>query len=56
MLFWAFLLKRYRMWRVYRETFVELTSLDDRTLADVNLGRGDIERVARRAAREAVAA
>lgn len=55
MLFWAFLLKRYRTWRVYRETFAELANLDDRTLADLNLGRGDIESVSRRAAREAIA-
>lgn len=56
MLFWTFLLKRYRMWRIYRETFTELADLDDRTLADLNIGRGDIETISRRAARQAVAA
>jgi uncharacterized protein YjiS (DUF1127 family) len=56
MLFWTFLLKRYRMWRVYRETFSELANLDDRTLVDLNIGRGDIEFISRRAARDAIAA
>lgn len=56
MLFWAFMLKRYRTWRIYRETFSELANLDDRTLSDLNIGRGDIELISRRAAREAVAA
>ena len=56
MLFWAFLLKRFRMWKIYRETFSELANLDDHTLTDLNIGRGDIEFISRRAAREAVAA
>lgn len=50
MLFWAFLLKRYKMWRVYRETFAQLAELDDRALADINLRRDDIGAVSRRAA------
>lgn len=56
MIFWAFLLKRYRMWRVYRETFEQLAGLDERTLRDINIGRSDIETISRRAARNVVAA
>jgi len=56
MIFWAFLLKRYRMWRVYRETFEQLATLDERTLRDINIGRNDIETISRRAAHNAVAA
>ncbi|MFJ5487213.1 DUF1127 domain-containing protein [Hansschlegelia beijingensis] len=50
MLFWTFLLKRYRTWRSYRATFAKLASLDGRTLADINVARSEIPLVARRAA------
>ncbi|MBB3972078.1 DUF1127 domain-containing protein [Hansschlegelia beijingensis] len=50
MLFWTFLLKRYRTWRSYRATLEELASLDDRALADINVARSEIPRVARQAA------
>ena len=43
----ALLLRAYRRWKAYRETFSELSHLDDRTLADLNLRRGDIDNVAR---------
>lgn len=50
MAFWAFLLKKYRVWRSYRATVAELGGLDDRTLRDINVARGDICGIARRAA------
>lgn len=50
MLFWAFLLKRYRAWRIYRETYDALASLDTRARADIGVSWLDIESVARRAA------
>lgn len=53
MLFWTFLLKKYQVWKTYRETYAELENLDDRTLADINVRRGDIERISRRAALQA---
>lgn len=56
MLFWTFLLKRYRTWKTYRATVAELTKLDDRTLADINVGRSEIDGIARRAAVRAIAA
>lgn len=37
-------------WLAYRETVRELSSLDDRDLADLGINRADIENVARRAA------
>lgn len=43
--------KRYSQWSKYRRTLRELRSLDDRELNDLGLGRGDLETVARRAAR-----
>ncbi|MDR4305290.1 DUF1127 domain-containing protein [Chelatococcus sambhunathii] len=55
MLLWAFLLKKYRAWRIYRETYTELAGLDDRTLADINVARGDISRIAHRAALQVAA-
>jgi uncharacterized protein YjiS (DUF1127 family) len=38
-------------WRRYRVSVRELSRLSDRELADLGLGRGDIERVARQAVR-----
>lgn len=50
MLFWTFLLKKYRAWRTYRATLAELSGLDDRSLADINVVRGDIHAISRKAA------
>ncbi|MBI3451951.1 MAG: DUF1127 domain-containing protein [Rhodospirillales bacterium] len=33
-------------WRQHRATYAELMSLDDRTLADIGIGRSDIPRIA----------
>jgi uncharacterized protein YjiS (DUF1127 family) len=37
--------------RSYRRTVSELNALDDRELADLGIGRGDISRLAREAVR-----
>lgn len=37
----------YRTWRRYRNTLNELRGLNDRELADLGIGRGDLRRVAR---------
>ncbi|MBB6309003.1 DUF1127 domain-containing protein [Xanthobacter tagetidis] len=50
MVLWGFLAQQLRRWQVYRNTVVELSKLDDRTLADINVSRGEIRSVARRAA------
>ena len=50
MLFWAFLLKRYRAWKTYRETYDALANLDVSARADIGVSWLDIESVARRAA------
>ena len=50
MLIWGFLLKQVRRWRTYRRTYNELVSLDDRTLADINISRSEIPGIARHAA------
>ncbi|WP_081853074.1 DUF1127 domain-containing protein [Bosea sp. 117] len=50
MLLWGFIAKQVRRWQAYRRTVLELSQLDDRTLADINVARGEIDRVARRAA------
>lgn len=50
MLLWGFVAKQIRRWQAYRRTVLELSLLDDRTLADINVSRADITRVARRAA------
>ena len=55
MLFWAFLLKRYRAWRTYRETYNALADLDVRARADIGVSFLDIETIARRAAMKAAA-
>lgn len=44
--------KNYRQWRSYRETVSELNRLSTRDLNDLGIGRGDIEFVARRAAKK----
>ncbi|MCS0496113.1 DUF1127 domain-containing protein [Ancylobacter mangrovi] len=50
MLLWGFFAKQIRRWHAYRRTLAELSQLDDRTLADINVSRGEIVSVARRAA------
>ncbi|CAM9829730.1 unnamed protein product, partial [Phaeothamnion confervicola] len=37
---------RIKNWNERRSTFLELDGLDDRTLADIGLSRGEIEQVA----------
>ena len=49
----SMVLAAYRRWKTYRDTYDELATLDDRTLADLNINRDDIESVARRAASQA---
>ncbi|MBS7546092.1 DUF1127 domain-containing protein [Ancylobacter oerskovii] len=50
MLHWGFIAKQIRRWQAYRRTVTELSQLDDRTLADINVSRSEIFRVARQAA------
>lgn len=50
MLIFGLIAKQIRRWQAYRRTLAELSVLDDRTLADINVARGDIVRVARHAA------
>ncbi|MFG1358042.1 DUF1127 domain-containing protein [Xanthobacter pseudotagetidis] len=50
MVLWGFLAQQLRRWQVYRQTVVELSKLDDRSLADINVTRSEIHSVARRAA------
>jgi uncharacterized protein YjiS (DUF1127 family) len=50
MLIWGYLLRQIRRWRTYRRTYNELVSLDDRTLADINISRSEIPGIARHAA------
>jgi uncharacterized protein YjiS (DUF1127 family) len=42
---------RYSTWKKYSRTVAELESLSNRELADLGLGRSDITRIAREAAR-----
>jgi uncharacterized protein YjiS (DUF1127 family) len=53
-MFIASFIRYWRMHRAFRATMDQLSSLDDRTLADINVPRGEIQSVARRAARQAV--
>ena len=41
------LIHDYRNWRRYRNTLNELRALNDRELADLGIGRGDLRRIAR---------
>jgi len=50
MLLWGFIAKQIRRYTAYQRTLSELSRLDDRALSDINLTRGEIARVARRAA------
>jgi len=49
MLLWGFLARQFRRWQVYNRTVAELSQLDDRSLADINVTRGEIRAVARHA-------
>lgn len=40
---------KFRDWRSYRRTVLELSALTDRELTDLGINRGDIPNVARRA-------
>ncbi|MEC9432694.1 MAG: DUF1127 domain-containing protein [Pseudomonadota bacterium] len=42
--------RRLAAWREYRRTLAELQGLDDRTLRDLSLSRGELRHVARNAA------
>lgn len=53
MLLFGQIAKQIRRWQAYRRTITELSVLDDRTLADINVSRGEIVKVARRAAASA---
>lgn len=50
MLLWGFLARQVRRWQVYNRTVAELSQLDDRSLADINVSRSEIRAVARSAA------
>ena len=41
------------MRRAYRETYLELSQLDDKSLRDINIQRADIGRIAKQAADQA---
>jgi uncharacterized protein YjiS (DUF1127 family) len=51
MLLWGTIVRLYKRWRAYEQTYEELMRLDDRELADINVRRGEIETIARHAAR-----
>lgn len=50
---WANLAERVRQYRVYRETYNELSVLSDRELNDLGMSRSMIRRLAIEASREA---
>lgn len=50
MLLWGLLARQFRRWQMYNRTIKELSQLDDRSLADINLSRSEIRSVARTAA------
>ncbi len=39
--------KSFKRWQSYHRTIRELSSLDNRSLHDLGINRGDIERIAR---------
>lgn len=45
-----YLIRRVRFWAAYRAAYSELAGLDDRTLAEIKVSRGDIAAIARRTA------
>ncbi len=50
MLLWGSVVRLYKRWRAYERTFQELSRLNDRELADINVRRGDIDLIARQSA------
>lgn len=42
---------KYKSWKQYRNTYEELSRLSNRELADLGIGRADIESVARQSTR-----
>jgi uncharacterized protein YjiS (DUF1127 family) len=53
MIIWANFMKRLRMRRAFRETYFELSQLDDQVLRDINVMRGEIGLIAKKAAQQA---
>ncbi len=51
MLLWNYLVRLIRRWQAYHRTYQELMRLDDHELADIRVSRGEIEGIARDAAR-----
>jgi uncharacterized protein YjiS (DUF1127 family) len=51
MLLWGTIVRLYKRWRAYEQTYTELMRLDDRELADINIRRNDIDSIARYTAR-----
>lgn len=47
MLLWGFLARQFRRWQTYNRTVTELSKLDDRSLADINVSRSEIRALAR---------
>lgn len=50
MLIWGSFARLLRRWQVYNRTVAELSQLDDRSLADINITRSEIRSVARQTA------
>lgn len=50
MFLWGLLARQIRRWQVYNRTVNELSELDDRSLADINVSRSEIRALAREAA------
>jgi uncharacterized protein YjiS (DUF1127 family) len=51
MLLWGTVVRLYKRWRAYERTYEELSRLNDRELADINVRRSDIDLIARQTAR-----
>lgn len=49
MILWGLLARQFRRWQVYSQTVAELSQLDDRSLADINVSRSEIRALARQA-------
>ncbi|MHC5653803.1 DUF1127 domain-containing protein [Stappia sp.] len=41
------IVRKYQSWQKYRRTYDELSRLSNRELADLGIGRGDIQFIAR---------
>ncbi|MGU3493784.1 DUF1127 domain-containing protein [Xanthobacteraceae bacterium A53D] len=50
MIIWGYIARTVRRWNAYNRTIAELSQLDDRTLGDINVTRGEIRSIARVAA------